>query len=70
MALSDLDNSGDVSIDEFISHLQAHEQKLRQVFRQVDRDQNGQLDVHELMEASRRLGIPLSLKDATSMITR
>jgi len=70
MTRSDVDNSGDVDISEFVQHLKTHEQKLRQVFKEVDRDNNGTLDVHELIEASAKLGIVLSLNEATNMIKR
>ena len=70
MARSDVDNSGDVSIEEFILHLKNHEQKLKQVFKEVDRNSDGQLDVQELIEASGKLGITLSLDEATNMIKR
>jgi len=70
MTRTDVDKSGDVSIDEFLDHIRNHEIKLREVFREVDRNNNGQLDVSEVIEASKKLGISLSLQEAEAMIQR
>ena len=67
---SDSDNSGDVSLTEFTEYVKSHERKLKLVFKDIDRNQDGRVDATELMHAFRDLGVHLSLEEATNMIRR
>jgi solute carrier family 25 phosphate transporter 23/24/25/41 len=65
-----LDASGDVSLNEFINYVKNHEKKLKLVFMDIDRNQDGRLDAQELTDAFRKLGVNLGPEEAQTMIQR
>jgi len=65
-----MDKSGDVSLSEFTDYVKSHEKKLKLVFKDIDRNQDGKLDTTELMNAFRELGVKLTEDEAKSMIRR
>lgn len=70
MSRSDADNSGDVSLNEFVEYVKNHERKLKLVFRDIDRNQDGRVDAQELMQAFRKLGVNLAPEEAQTMIRK
>ncbi len=70
MHRSDSDNSGDVTLTEFTEYVKSHEKKLKLVFKDIDRNQDGRVDAAELMHAFRELGVNLSHEEAKNMIRR
>jgi len=70
LSRSDADNSGDVSLNEFVEYVKNHERKLKLVFRDIDRNQDGRVDAPELMQAFRKLGVNLAPEEAQTMIRK
>lgn len=56
-AKSDLDESGDVSLEEFLNYAKKHEKKLKLIFHEIDQNQDGKIDIGEITEVLKRLGV-------------
>lgn len=59
-----------MSLDEFTEYVKSHEKKLKLVFKDIDRNQDGKLDAVELAHAFRDLGVNLTDEEARNMIRR
>lgn len=68
----DRDDSGDITLDEFIEYARRHERKLKIVFNNIDRNNDGKLDVGEIIEVCREvLGIEFrNEEEVRAMIRR
>ena len=67
---SDATNSGDLSLQEFVSHLQRHEKQLHFVFSKLDTDQDGRVTSGEIKVAFKNLGISIGLEEAEKLVSR
>nr|SVE76184.1 EOG090X0MQF [Daphnia hispanica] len=67
---SDLNQSGDVSLAEFIYYVREHEKKLQLLFTNLDTDKDGRIKVNELITAFRDLGVAISLQEAAQLIDK
>jgi len=68
----DTNDSGDITLDEFIEYARRHERKLKIVFNNIDRNNDGKLDVGEIIEVCREvLGIEFrNEEEVRAMIRR
>jgi len=67
---SDSSNSGDLSLKEFITYLQQHEQNLRFMFSTLDIYKDGRLCGAEIRTAFRKMGINISEAEAENLVAR
>jgi len=67
---SDLNQSGDISLAEFIYYVREHEKKLNLVFADFDSDRDGRIKVDEIVVAFRDLGISISHAEALQLLKR
>nr|SVE76807.1 EOG090X0MQF [Daphnia longispina] len=67
---SDLNQSGDVSLAEFIYYVSEHEKKLLLLFSNLDTDKDGRIKVNELITAFRDLGVAISRQEAAQLLKR
>ena len=67
---SDLNQSGDVTLAEFIHYVREHEKKLQLVFASLDTDKDGRIKVHELIVAFRDLGVSITATEAQQLLKR
>nr|SVE80546.1 EOG090X0MQF [Daphnia magna] len=67
---SDLNQSGDVSLAEFIYYVREHEKKLQLLFTNLDTDKDGRIKVNELIAAFRDLGVAISRQEAAQLLKR
>lgn len=65
-----MDNSGDVNFHEFVNYVTIHERHLRSVFKNLDRNDDGLVDINELMDAFIAFGVRLSREEVEKMIKR
>jgi solute carrier family 25 phosphate transporter 23/24/25/41 len=47
---SDLDASGDVTLEEFLNYAKVHEKKLKLIFTNIDKNRDGWIDVGEVVK--------------------
>ncbi|XP_055402247.1 mitochondrial adenyl nucleotide antiporter SLC25A23 isoform X1 [Bubalus kerabau] len=64
----DTDPDGSLDLEEFILYLQEREQRLLLLFHSLDRNQDGQIDVSEIQQSFRALGISISLEQAEKIL--
>uniref|UniRef100_A0A4W2EQ24 Mitochondrial adenyl nucleotide antiporter SLC25A23 n=1 Tax=Bos indicus x Bos taurus TaxID=30522 RepID=A0A4W2EQ24_BOBOX len=64
----DTDPDGGLDLEEFILYLQEREQRLLLLFHSLDRNQDGQIDVSEIQQSFRALGISISLEQAEKIL--
>nr|XP_044990879.1 calcium-binding mitochondrial carrier protein SCaMC-3 isoform X4 [Jaculus jaculus] len=62
------DPDGGLSLEEFTRYLQEREQRLRLMFHSLDRNQDGHIDVSEIQQSFRALGISISLEQAEKIL--
>uniref|UniRef100_A0A8C2R017 Mitochondrial adenyl nucleotide antiporter SLC25A23 n=1 Tax=Capra hircus TaxID=9925 RepID=A0A8C2R017_CAPHI len=62
------DPDGGLDLEEFILYLQEREQRLLLLFHSLDRNQDGQIDVSEIQQSFRALGISISLEQAEKIL--
>lgn len=65
-----MNQSGDVTLAEFIHYVREHEKKLQLVFANLDTDKDGRIKVNELVAAFRDLGVSISRKEAVQLLKR
>lgn len=54
----DTDESGDITLEEFINYAKNHEKKLKLIFKNIDRNRDGKLDLDEIVQVCKeQLGI-------------
>ncbi|XP_059015650.1 mitochondrial adenyl nucleotide antiporter SLC25A23 isoform X5 [Mustela lutreola] len=64
----DADPGGGLDLEEFSRYLQEREQRLLLLFHSLDRNQDGHIDVSEIQQSFRALGISISLEQAEKIL--
>ncbi|XP_008278521.1 calcium-binding mitochondrial carrier protein SCaMC-1-like isoform X2 [Stegastes partitus] len=64
----DTNQDGVLDFEEFTQYLQAHEKQLKLMFRRLDRNNDGEIDVAEIQHCLRSIGLNVSLEDATRIL--
>nr|XP_035142585.2 calcium-binding mitochondrial carrier protein SCaMC-3 isoform X8 [Callithrix jacchus] len=64
----DADPDGGLDLEEFSHYLQEREQRLLLMFHSLDRNQDGHIDVSEIQQSFRALGISISLEQAEKIL--
>nr|XP_014699116.2 calcium-binding mitochondrial carrier protein SCaMC-3 isoform X1 [Equus asinus] len=64
----DTDPDGGLDLEEFTRYLQEREQRLLLLFHSLDRNQDGHIDVSEIQQSFKALGISISLKQAEKIL--
>ena len=67
---ADATSSADLTLQEFIEHLQRHEKQLHFVFTKLDTNKDGRVTSAEIKVAFKTLGIAISLKEAEKLVSR
>ncbi|XP_040153365.1 calcium-binding mitochondrial carrier protein SCaMC-2-B isoform X2 [Anopheles arabiensis] len=67
---SDQNQSGDVGLAEFIHYVREHEKNLRLQFTHLDKNQDGKVDLEELITAFKELGIEMDQHEAAKLLKR
>lgn len=70
MRKSDVSNSGDLDLHEFVTYLTEHEKQLKISFSKLDEDKDGKISVAEVVSAFKRLGIVITENEAKSLMQR
>uniref|UniRef100_A0AAQ6AIJ0 EF-hand domain-containing protein n=1 Tax=Amphiprion ocellaris TaxID=80972 RepID=A0AAQ6AIJ0_AMPOC len=64
----DTNQDGVLDFEEFTQYLRAHEKQLKLMFRSLDRNNDGKIDVAEIQHCLRSIGVNISLEDATRIL--
>ncbi|XP_007993184.3 mitochondrial adenyl nucleotide antiporter SLC25A23 isoform X3 [Chlorocebus sabaeus] len=64
----DTDPDGGLDLEEFSCYLQEREQRLLLMFHSLDRNQDGHIDVSEIQQSFRALGISITLEQAEKIL--
>ncbi|XP_039077284.1 calcium-binding mitochondrial carrier protein SCaMC-3 isoform X3 [Hyaena hyaena] len=64
----DTDPHGGLDLEEFSRYLQEREQRLLLLFHSLDRNRDGHIDVSEIQQSFRALGISISLEQAEKIL--
>ena len=67
---SDASRSGDLSLKEFVEHLQKHEKQLHFVFSKLDTNKDGRVTSEEIKVAFKNLGIIICSEEAEKLVSR
>ncbi|XP_036338124.1 calcium-binding mitochondrial carrier protein SCaMC-3 isoform X2 [Rhagoletis pomonella] len=67
---SDINQSGDVGLAEFVFYVREHEKNLRLQFSHLDKNKDGKVDLEELIDAFKDLGIEVDPEEATNLLSR
>ena len=67
---SDASRSGDLSLKEFVEHLQKHEKQLHFVFSKLDTNKDGRVTSEEIKVAFKNLGINICSEEAEKLVSR
>ncbi|KAL1376660.1 hypothetical protein pipiens_016771, partial [Culex pipiens pipiens] len=67
---SDQTQSGDVGLAEFIHYVREHEKNLRLQFTHLDKNRDGKVDLEEMIEAFKELGIDMDRVEAAKLLKR
>lgn len=70
LAKSGTNQTGDVTLSEFIHYVREHEKNLRLQFSHLDKNKDGKVDVEELISAFADLGIGIARNEATNLLKR
>ncbi|KAK0084209.1 hypothetical protein PV325_007456 [Microctonus aethiopoides] len=71
LAQSDRTKSGDISLAEFLHYVVEHEKKLRLQFSHLDKNNDGKIDLEELISSfNKDLGIKIDRAEATKLLQR
>uniref|UniRef100_G3UHS3 Solute carrier family 25 member 23 n=1 Tax=Loxodonta africana TaxID=9785 RepID=G3UHS3_LOXAF len=65
---ADADPDGGLDLEEFTRYLQERERRLLLMFHSLDRNQDGHIDVSEIQQSFRALGISISLEQAEKIL--
>ncbi|XP_063546655.1 probable calcium-binding mitochondrial carrier CBG00135 isoform X1 [Cydia strobilella] len=63
-------DAGDITLSEFIHYVREHEKNLRLQFTHLDKNQDGKVDLEELISAFADLGIAVGRNEATNLLKR
>uniref|UniRef100_A0A8C1XY03 Solute carrier family 25 member 23a n=1 Tax=Cyprinus carpio TaxID=7962 RepID=A0A8C1XY03_CYPCA len=64
----DVDLDGQLDFEEFTEYLRSHEKRLKLMFRSLDRNNDGQLDVGEIQQSLHSLGVDVTLEQAAKIL--
>ncbi|XP_059588216.1 mitochondrial adenyl nucleotide antiporter SLC25A23 isoform X1 [Alligator mississippiensis] len=64
----DTDHDGQLDFEEFARFLQERERRLRLMFHRLDRNRDGQIDVSEIQQTFRSLGVPITRAQAQRIL--
>ncbi|XP_042559430.1 calcium-binding mitochondrial carrier protein SCaMC-3-like [Clupea harengus] len=64
----DKNADGELDFEEFSQYLQSHERRLKLMFRSLDRNNDGCIDVGEIQHSLHTLGIDVSLEEAAKIL--
>jgi len=67
---ADATRSDDLTLKEFMEHLQRHEKQLHFVFSKLDTNKDGRVTSAEIKVAFKTLGIAISLEEAEKLVSR
>lgn len=67
---SDRTDSGDVGLAEFVYYVREHEKNLKLQFSHLDKNQDGKVDLEELISAFKDLGIEMDKTEAKRLLLR
>lgn len=67
---ADANQSKDVSLAEFIQYVREHEKNLRLGFSHIDKNQDGKVDLEELIMAFKELGVDVEVGEAKKLLQR
>jgi len=67
---SDVNNSGDLSLSEFVEYLVQHENNLRFMFTALDTNKDGRISGAEIKQAFNNMGINISEAEAENLVAR
>ncbi|CAH0703206.1 unnamed protein product [Spodoptera exigua] len=63
-------DGGDVTMSEFMHYVREHEKNLRLQFSHLDKNQDGKVDLEELISAFADMGIAVGRNEATNLLKR
>ncbi|XP_026077800.1 calcium-binding mitochondrial carrier protein SCaMC-3 isoform X2 [Carassius auratus] len=66
----DINLDGQLDFEEFTEYLRSHEKRLKLMFRSLDRNNDGQLDVGEIQQSLHNLGVDVTLEQAAKILQR
>ncbi|KAI2666206.1 Calcium-binding mitochondrial carrier protein SCaMC-3 [Labeo rohita] len=66
--VSDTNHDGQLDFEEFAQYLRTHEKELRLMFRSLDRNNDGHIDVAEIQLCLRSLGVNVSTEQASRIL--
>uniref|UniRef100_A0A672PQ94 Calcium-binding mitochondrial carrier protein SCaMC-3-like n=1 Tax=Sinocyclocheilus grahami TaxID=75366 RepID=A0A672PQ94_SINGR len=66
--MSDTNHDGQLDFEEFTQYLRTHEKELRLMFRSLDRNNDGHIDVGEIQLSLRSLGVNVSTEQASRIL--
>ncbi|XP_053446534.1 calcium-binding mitochondrial carrier protein SCaMC-1-like [Nycticebus coucang] len=64
----DINKDSELDFGEFLRYLQDHEKKMRLAFNSLDKNKDGVIEVSELADALKSLGMPVSEAQATAIL--
>ncbi|XP_036389413.1 calcium-binding mitochondrial carrier protein SCaMC-3-like isoform X2 [Megalops cyprinoides] len=64
----DTNQDGELDFEEFIRYLRAHEKALRLMFRSLDRNNDGEIDVWEIQQSLHKLGVTITTDQAAKIM--
>ncbi|GAB1602492.1 calcium-binding mitochondrial carrier protein SCaMC-2-like [Argonauta hians] len=67
---SDISKDGQVNFSEFVQYVAEHEKKLRLFFRNIDTNQDGAIDVSEIITSFKNLGLHVDQAEAEKLLQR
>ena len=67
---ADATRSDDLTLKEFMEHLQRHEKQLHFVFSKLDTNKDGRVTSAEIKVAFKTLGIAIGLEEAEKLVSR
>ncbi|KAF0289177.1 Calcium-binding mitochondrial carrier protein SCaMC-1-B [Amphibalanus amphitrite] len=67
---SDQNQSGDLTLAEFVHYVIEHEKKLRLVFSSLDHNKDGRLDLDEIYSSLHKLGLKITRGEARKLLER
>lgn len=70
LAKSGWKEAGDVTLSEFIHYVREHEKNLKLQFSHIDKNQDGKVDLDELISAFADLGIAIGRNEAMNLLKR